>query len=355
MKRFFSLIILFLIAAILPLGCSANNANINRQNILSIYNWSTYIAPEILTEFEQKYDAVIKYDTYESSEELYAKVKPGNPGYDVAFPADYMVKIMAEEGLLEPLNKENLPNIKNLNSKFIDPPFDPGNQYSLPYQWGTMGIGYNFQNIGEKINSWSALFQPKYKGKVALVDDMRGTFAIALISLGYDPNTTNPEEIAKARDFLIQNKETIAVFAPDTGQQLLDQGQVDSTSEWSGDIFKVMEENPNLDYVIPKEGSVIFTDNMVILKNAPNKELAEKFINFLMEPEIAAQNSNFIKYGSPNQAAIEQGLINKEDLNNPAIYPPPEVLDKLYYLKDVGQATILYDEAWTEVKVAAGN
>lgn len=355
MKRFLTFLILFLIAAILPVSCSANNINIEDRNVLSVYNWSTYIAPEILTEFEQKYNALIKYDTYESSEELYAKVKPGNPGYDVAFPSDYMVEIMAAEGLLEPLNRENIPNIKNVNAKFIDPPFDPGNKYSFPYQWGTMGIGYNYQNTKEKIDSWFALFEPKYRGKVALLDDMRGSFAIALISLGYDPNTNNPEEIAKARDFLINNKEAIAVFAPDTGQQLLDRGQVDLTSEWSGDIFKVMEENPNLDYAIPKEGSIIFTDNMVVLKGAGNKELAEKFINFLMEPEIAAQNSNFIKYGTPNQAAIEQGLINKEDLNNPAIYPPPEVLEKLYYLEDVGEATLFYDEAWTEVKVAAGN
>ena len=132
MKRFFVLILLFLLAAILPVSCSANNQSIDREKILSVYNWSTYIAPEILTEFEQKYNAVIKYDTYESSEELYAKVKPGNPGYDVAFPADYMVKIMAEEGLLEPLNKENIPNRKNLNPQFIDPPFDPGNKYSFP-------------------------------------------------------------------------------------------------------------------------------------------------------------------------------------------------------------------------------
>lgn len=356
MKRFLTFFLLFLVAVILPIGCSAgnNNASQESENVLSVYNWSTYIAPEVITEFEQKFNAKIQYDTYENSEELYAKVKPGNPGYDVAFPADYMVEIMASEGLLEELNQEKIPNLKNLNPKFMNLPFDPGNKYSLPYQWGTMGIGYNTQATGGKIDSWSALFAPEYKGRVALLDDMRSSFAIALISEGYDPNTTNPEEIAKARDFLIANKGAIAVFAPDTEQQLLDRGEVDLACGWSGDIFQVMEENSNIAYAIPQEGTIIFTDNMVMLKNASNRELAEKFINFILEPEVGAKISNFIKFATPNQASIDGGFIDSEDLNNPGIYPPPELFAKLGSFQELGKATVLYDEAWTEVKVATG-
>ncbi|MGK7920468.1 MAG: PotD/PotF family extracellular solute-binding protein [Trichodesmium sp.] len=357
MKKIITFLLLVTLALTISIACS-NNSDISENtdnNILSIYNWSTYISPEVITEFEDKFNVKIQYDTYESNEDLYAKIKAGNPGYDVAFPADYMVKIMVYEGLLDELNQDNIPNLKNLNDKFINPPYDPGNKYSAAYQWGTMGIGYNFKATGEKIDSWSAMFDQKFKGRVALLDDMRSSFSIALISLGYNPNTTNPKEINEARDFIIKNKQVIAVFAPDTGQNLLDQGEVDLTCEWSGDIFQVMKENPHLRYAIPKEGSILLTDNMVILKGSRNKELAEKFINFILEPEIGAKISNFIKYATPNQAAKDKGLIEASDLNNPAIYPPPELFAKLNYIQDLGQATILYDEAWTEVKLAVGN
>lgn len=350
MKKIILFLLIFTIALTLPIACS-NNPNTSENNVLSIYNWSTYIAPGVMTEFEKKFNVKIQYDTYESNEDLYAKIKPGNPGYDVAFPGDYMVKTMASEGLLEELNKENIPNIKNLNNKFTNLPYDPGNKYSIPYQWGTMGIGYNIKATGGEINSWSTMFDEKFKGRIALLDDMRSSFAIALISLGYNPNTTNPKEIAQGKDFLIKNKQAIAVFAPDTGQNLLDQGEVDLTCEWSGDIFQVMKENADLRYTIPKEGSIILTDNMVILKGSRNKELAEKFINFILEPEIGAKISNFIKYATPNQAAKDQGLIEANDLNNSAIYPPAELFAKLNYLQDVGEATVLYDKAWTEVKL----
>ena len=357
MKRLLVFLFLFFISLMLMLGCSVDKSkeiSNNRENILSVYNWSTYIDPEVITKFEQEFDVKIKYDTYESNEDLYAKLKPGNPGYDVIFPSGDMVEIMIAEDLLEPLNLENIPNIKHIDPKFIDPPFDPDNKYSLPYQWGTMGLGYNIKATGGKIDSWTAAFDSKYKGRVALMEDVRATLGLVLIYLGYDPNTTNQEEIEKAKDYIIEHREAIAAFAPDTGQLLLDQGEVDIALEWSGDVFQVMEENPDLRYVIPKEGSIVWTDNMAIAKGAPNKELAERFINFILDPEIGAQVSNFIKYGTPNKTAKERGLIEPEDLQDLAIYPPPEVFKRLQYIKDVGEATVKYDEAWTEIKVGVG-
>ncbi|ACK69669.1 extracellular solute-binding protein family 1 [Gloeothece citriformis PCC 7424] len=358
MKKIPNLIILSVITLLLIIGCTNNNSpnpgNNSQNQILSIYNWSTYINPEILKEFEQKYNIKIKYDTFESNDDLYAKLKPGNPGYDVIFPSDYMVTIMAKEGLLEPLNREKITNIKNIEPKFLNPPFDPGNQYSLPYQWGTMGLGYNIKATGGEINSWQAVFDKKYEGRVALVDELRTMLGGVLIYLGYDPNTTNPEEINKAKDYIIEHRDTIAAFAPDTGQLLLDQGEVDIAVEWSGDIFQVMEENPDIRYTIPKEGSVIWVDTVAIAKNSPHKDTAEQFINFLFEPEISAKVSNFIKYGTPNKVAIEKGLINEKELKNPSLYPPTEVFNKLTYIKDVGEATRIYDEAWTEVKIGVG-
>ncbi|NJK77386.1 MAG: spermidine/putrescine ABC transporter substrate-binding protein [Microcoleus sp. SU_5_6] len=352
MKRLLTFLLLFVVSAILPLGCSSSTSN--QQQVLSIYNYATYIAPEAIAQFEKENNVKIQYDTFENSEALYAKLKQGNPGYDLIFPADYMVKIMATENIIEPLNLNNIPNQKNLEPKFLNQSFDPGNKYSLPYQWGTMGIGYSLKATKDEINSWTAMFDAKYTGKIAWQDDSRYTFAAALMYLGFDPNTTNPEEINKARDLLVKNKSIIAAFVPDTGQDLLDRGEVNLTLEWSGDIFQVMKENPDLRYAIPKEGSILFTDNMAIPKGAPHKELAEKFINFVLQPEIGAQISNFIHFGSPNKAAIDKGLIDPKDFKNPQIYPPAEVFAKMKFLQDVGTATSLYDRAWTAVKASGG-
>ena len=356
MKRLFVLIFLCLIGLMLVLGCSGKGSTGGRadDNSLSVYNWSTFIDPEAVAQFEAEFGVKVKYDTYESTEDLYAKLQGGNPGYDVIFPSDYILGAMIAEGMLEKLNLDNIPNIQHIDALFLDPPYDPGNQYSLPYQWYTLGIGYNIKATGGEIDSWSNLFDPKFEGRVALLDDVRATLGVALLSLGYELNTTNPDEIAEARDFLIENGDAIAMFAPDTGQLLLAQGEVDLTIEWSGDIFQVMEENPDLRYVIPKEGTTVGVESMAIPKDAPHPELAEKFINFILEPEVGAKVSNFIRYATPNKAALDQGLINAEDLQNPGIYPPAEIFARLQYVFDVGTATPLYDRAWTEVKVGVG-
>ncbi|MGF1482029.1 MAG: spermidine/putrescine ABC transporter substrate-binding protein [Cyanophyceae cyanobacterium] len=356
MKKLLVLLMLFLTSMMLPLGCTSNSNNSQgtADDVLNVYNWTTYIDPEAIAQFESEFGVKVNYDTYESNEDLYAKLKPGNPGYDVIFPSDYMVEVMAAEELVEPLNIDNIPNVKNINEQFLNPPYDPENQYSLPYQWGTLGIGYNIEATGGEITSWAEMFNYGKAGSVSLLEDMRETLGAVLIYLGHDPNTTNPDALAEVRDFLVEKKELIQAFAPDTGQLLLTQGEVDMAFEWSGDVFQVMEEDPNIRYVIPEEGTIVWTDTVAIPKDAPHKELAEEFINFILEPEIGAQISNYIKYGSPNEAAKEQGLIAKEDLQNPAIYPAPEVFERLYYIEDVGEATTMYDEAWTEIKVSIG-
>jgi spermidine/putrescine transport system substrate-binding protein len=365
LKRFWIYITLCFATAYLITACSSNppqaTGGVNTQppaateaKTLNIYNWSTYIAPEVLSEFEKTFNTKIKYDTFESNDALYAKLKPGNPGYDVAFPADYMVQRMSKEGMLEELDQAKIPNKKNLDPKFVDTSYDPGNKYSMPYQWGTLGIGYNVKDTGSAINSWKALFDTQYVGKVAVLDDVRYTLGCTLILLGFDPNTTNPDEINKAKDFLIQHKESIKAFAPDTGQELLDQGEVDLTLEYSGDIFQVMKENKDLRYTIPKEGTIIWTDNMVVPKGAPHKDIAMEFINFILDAQRGATISNFIRYATPNLAARQQGFINPQDLKDPAIYPPPELYAKLKYVQDVGQVITLYDDAWTEIKAGMG-
>jgi spermidine/putrescine transport system substrate-binding protein len=363
LKKLLTYISLFLFTAVLAIACVANPTNTTNSSIgspspqaktLNLYNWTTYIDPEVIKQFEQKFSAKIKYDTFESNESLYAKIKAGNPGYDIIVPSDYMVKIMVGDKLVEELNLANIPNRKNLSARFQNLNYDPNNQHSIPYQWGTQGIGYNIKATGGEIDSWAALFDPKYKRRVALQDDLRYTLGVILMYKGFSPNSTNKDEINQAKEVIINNRENILAFHPDTGQDLLAQGQVDLVAEYSGDIFQLMEKNPDIRYVIPKEGTVLWTDNLVIPKGAPNKALAEQFINFILEPEIGAKNSNFIKYASPNQAAIDKGLIDPTILKNPNIYPSPEMFTKLKALEDVGEATKLYDEAWTEVKVSMG-
>ncbi len=363
LKKLLTYVSLFLFTAILAIGCVATPSNTNSSSVgspspqvktLNLYNWTTYIDPDVIKQFEQKFNAKVKYDTFESNESLYAKIKAGNPGYDIIVPSDYMVKIMVGDKLVETLNLTNIPNRKNLSARFQNLNYDPNNQHSIPYQWGTQGIGYNIKATGGEIDSWAAMFDPKYKGRVAFLDDMRATLGVIQVYKGFSLNSTNKDEINQAKEALIANRENILAFHPDTGQDLLAQGQVDMVAEYSGDIFQLMEKNPDIRYAIPKEGTIFWTDNLVIPKGAPNKELAEQFINFILEPEVGAKNSNFIKYASPNQAAIDKGLIDAAILKNPSIYPTPEVFTKLKPLEDVGEATKLYDEAWTEVKVSMG-
>lgn len=363
LKKLLTYVSLFLFTAILAIGCVATPSNTNSSSVgspspqvktLNLYNWTTYIDPDVIKQFEQKFGAKIKYDTFESNESLYAKIKAGNPGYDIIVPSDYMVKIMVADKLVEKLNLTNIPNRKNLSARFQNLNYDPNNQHSIPYQWGTQGIGYNIKATGGEIDSWAAMFDPKYKKRVAFLDDMRATLGVMQVYKGFSLNSTNKDEINQAKEALIANRENILAFHPDTGQDLLAQGQVDMVAEYSGDIFQLMEKNPDIRYAIPKEGTIFWTDNLVIPKGAPNKELAEQFINFILEPEVGAKNSNFIKYASPNQAAIDKGLIDANILKNPSIYPTPEVFTKLKALEDVGDATKLYDEAWTEVKVSMG-
>ncbi|MBF2096948.1 MAG: spermidine/putrescine ABC transporter substrate-binding protein [Gloeomargaritaceae cyanobacterium C42_A2020_066] len=357
MSQVLSYVVLFVVAALLPLGCTppGGGGGGGAPQALSIYNWSTYIDPQVLKDFEQKFNAKITYDTFDSPDTLYAKLKAGNPGYDIVVPPDYLVERMGKEGLLEPLDQTKLPNMANLDPVFLDPPYDPGNKYSVPYQWGTQGIGYNQEKTGGPIDSMAAMFDPKYKGKVAWLDEMRATMGAVLLYLGYSPNTEDAKEITAAKDFMIKHKDTIGAFAGDDGQNLLIQGDMDLVYEYSGDIFQAGTEDPNLKYVIPKEGAILWTDNLVIPKGAPHKATAEAFINYVLEPKVGAQISNFIHYGSPNLAAREQGLITKEDLENPGIYPPPETFAKLQFIQEVPpEVRKLYDQAWTAIKVAVG-
>jgi spermidine/putrescine transport system substrate-binding protein len=320
------------------------------QPQLRIYNWDTYIDPALISAFEQQFGVSVLYSTYSSNEELYAAVSANPSGYDIIVPSEYMVSIMRREGLLAPLDQAALPNLGNIDPLFVNPAYDPGGRYCAPYQWGTQGIGYNLKATGRPISSWGDLLSPQFAGRSALLADSRSTIGAALIYLGYSPNTTRPSELHAARDLLREHIKTLRL-APDTGQDLLAAGEVDLTYEWSGDIFQVMEQNPDLRYVIPEEGSIIWIDSMCILKDSPNSALAQSFINYIFEPKVGAALSNYTHFSTPNLAALP--LIDAADRENPALYPDDEMRKRLFFLVDLGSDGIeRYNQAWAEVLAA---
>jgi spermidine/putrescine transport system substrate-binding protein len=321
---------------------------------LSVYNWSTYVAEDTISNFEALCGVRVIYDVFENNEALLARLRTGNPGYDIIVPTDYMVSIMISEDRLLPLDKSMIPNFANLVPELIDQAFDPGNVYSVPYQWGTQGFGYNIERTGESITSWEQFFA--YEGPVAWLDDMRATIGTALLLLGYDPNSENPDEIREAAQYLIARGSNVVAIAPDDGQAYLERGEVDVVIEYSGDIFQLMAdcECETFGYAIPEEGGVVWMDNLAIPVGAPNVALAHVFIDYILDPQVGADISNYTAFATPNQAALDLGLIDEELLNNPGIYPSDETLGRLFFVEEVPDAEIDYLDAWDEIKIRLG-
>lgn len=338
----------------LALGACARAEEQELATELHVYNWSDYIDDEIYADFEAEFGVKVTEDTFASNEELLAKLQAGATGYDLIVPSDYMVDIMIQEEMLYALNKENIPNIANLDPFFTDPPFDPGMRYCLPYQWGTTGIGYNVDVFEEAPDSWSYIFDPEmaaqHAGKISMLNDSRESMGAALKYLGYSLNSTDPGELAAARDLLISIKPFLFAYDSEQFGDLMAAGETVIGHGWSGEYFLAATENESVWYTIPQEGGVVWVDNMCIPESAPNKHTAEIFINYLLRPEVGAKITNYTWYGSPNKAA--EAFIDEDILNEPAIYPPPEVLARMEWLEDVGEATPLYEQMWTEVKAA---
>ncbi len=347
-------LIMILVLVVSLAGCDGGDGGGEQElaKELHIYNWSEYIDPEIYDDFEQEFGVKVIEDTFASNEDLLAKLQAGATGYDIIVPSDYMVAIMIELDLLAEINYDNIPNFKNIDETFLNPPYDPDNKYSVPYQWGTTGIGYNVDLFEEAPDSWAYLFDPDmaapYAGRMSMLNDSRESIGAALKYLGYSINSTNEQELEEAKQLLIQQKEWVSAYDSDGFEDLLASGEVDIGHGWSGDYFAAAEEAEQVWYIIPKEGGVIWTDNLCIPKSPPSQYTAEVFIDYLLRPEVGAQITNYTWFGSPNKASEE--FIDAEILEEPAIYPPPEVMDKLEFIRDVGEATAIYDRIWTEIK-----
>lgn len=319
---------------------------------LSFYNWDTYIGETTLDDFKGASGIKVSMDLFADNDELFAKLKEGNPGYDVIVPTnDYVERMIGAEMLL-PLDHSKIPNFKNVSKAFRDAAFDPGRQHSMPYMWGTIGIGYRKSKVKGVPNSWKVLLDSdEYSGRIALLGEAQAVIGTTLKYLGYSFNSINPDEIKKAEALLIKQKPHIKVFADDNGQDLLLSGEVDLTMEWNGDILQVMSEDDDISYVVPKEGGELWQDCMAIPNGAPHPENAHKFINFILDAEVGAAVADFIQYATPNEAAKK--LMPPEYVNNPAVFPSDEVIQRceppLYRGEKVVQ---LLDAAWTRIQAA---
>lgn len=319
---------------------------------LVVYNWGEYIDPEVLTMFEEETGIDIVYEEFETNEILYPKISSGAIAYDVICPSDYMIQRMIENDLLSEINFDNIPNLKNIGKQYLEQSrqFDPENKYSVPYCWGTVGILYNKMMVDEPVDSWSILWDPKYKDNILMQDSVRDAFGVTLKYLGYSLNSIDLDELTEAKNLLIEQKPLVQAYVIDQVRDKMIGTEAALGVIYSGEAIYTQKENPNLEYVIPKEGSNIWIDSWVIPKNAEHKENAEKFINFLCRPDIALMNFEYITYSTPNEAARE--LIEDESIRNSEIaFPDLSKYDNLETFQYLGtEADQVYGNLWNKVK-----
>ena len=331
-------------------GCGSSGSGNNGEVI--VYNWGEYIDPDTITMFEEETGIKVVYDEFETNEVMYPKVEAGATAYDVICPSDYMIQKMIDNDLLAEINFDNVPNVKNIGQQYFDQSkeFDPENKYSVPYCFGTVGILYNKTMVDEPIDSWSVLWDEKYADNILMQDSVRDAFMVALKLNGYSMNTLDESELEKAKNALIEQKPLVQAYVIDQVRDKMIGNEAAIGVIYSGEAIYTQRENPDLEYVIPKEGTNVWIDSWVIPKNAPNKENAEKFIDFMCREDIALMNFEYITYSTPNVAA--QALIEDEDIKNSKIAFPDlsqyENLETFHYLGEEGDE--LYNNLWKEVK-----
>lgn len=328
------------------------------EPIINVYNWGEYIDPEVIEMFEEETGIKVEYNEFVTNEDMFPVVQTGAVEYDVVAPSDYMIQKMIEEDLLQEINFDNIPNVKNIDPIHWESSkeFDPENKYSVPYCWGTLGILYNTSMIDTEIDSWEAIFDKNfmaehgYDGKVLMIDSVRDAFAIAFSYLGYNINSTDETEIEEAKILLQEQYSSVDAYVVDQVRDKMIGGENPIGIIYSGEAIYTQRENPDLEYVVPKEGSNVWIDSWVIPKNAPNKENAEKWIDFMCRPDIALMNFDYITYSTPNKAAWE--LIEDEDIKNSQIaFPDESVLDNCTTFQYLGsEMDELYLQKWNEVK-----
>ncbi len=346
-----------------PAGDTAPSDGVDRTKLASelyFYNWSDYIDPATLTQFEEEYGVRVIYDTYDSNEDMIAKVRAGNSGYDIVVPSDYAVEIMSTEGLVQPLDKTMLTNLEHIDTNYMGQYFDPENNFSLPYLLGLTGIAYNSSSFPDGIDSWAALFDPTLaaavQGKFSMLEDERETPGAALKYLGQSLNTIDPALLQQAQDLLIAQKPFLAAYNSADVNRKLASGEYVIAHAWSGMAMQArnglgdeFSGNPEINFIIPKEGGTIWMDNLVILADSPNAYTAHVFINYLLRPEIAAQNAGYVGYITPNRDAIPLLPQVVQDLYAAGFAPNETMMARLEWIKR-SEETAAFTDLWTVVK-----
>ncbi len=325
-------------AATLPFG----------GQVLHVFNWSDYIDPALIQEFESRTGARVQYDTYSSDAELETKMVTGASGYDVVFPSDRSMPMLISKGLLMKLDKELLHNRGQIDAKFRHPPFDPDAEYTIPYFWGTLAIGIRTDHVADPGEGFDALFDDRYSGRITMLDDGEHNVAVALMQLGRDMNSLAPDDLEAAKKLLLAQKPLVQAYTSDSFKERLMAGDSWVTLGWSGDLIQAKAECPEIRVIVPPSGTMLWIDSMAIPKDAKHAKLAHAFIDFLLEPAIAARNAEFVKYASPVSAA--RSLVAKELAEDSAVYPPQPILEKCGWLQDRGSGITKIEDVWRAVK-----
>jgi len=327
-------------------GCSNSD-----QEVLNVFNWGEYIDHEVLDMFGEEFNVRVNYDTFDSNETMYQRLKAGTTNYDVVIPSDYKIERMIGEGMVQQLNFDKIPNLQYVDPEFQNLVFDPENLYSIPYFWGTVGILYDTTVVTEPVDSWSILWNENYVNNVYMYDSQRDSLMVALKLLGYSLNTRDVNELEAARELLLDQRDlTNPVYVTDTVINSMIAGNSALAVVYSGDAAYIMDENPNMNFALPKEGTNLWVDAMVIPTDAGNVDLAHEFINFMMRPDIAQMNTEYVMYSTPNIKALE-AIQNEEWTQNVAYNPSKQILDEinLEMYRDPGDFLNEYDKIWTEI------
>lgn len=357
MKRLKSLTILLLICSFLTLaltGCGGNKQagreNNGKSSELNLFIWSNYIPQTVLDKFQEKYGIKVNQANYSSNEEMLAKLQVGGSQYDLAVASDYMVEIMLKQKtpIVQEIDLSNVPNLKNIDAQYKNKEFDQSNKYSIAYLCGSVLLAVNTDRIKEPVKSYRDLLDPKFKNSLVVLDDQRAIIGMGLKMLGYSINETDPAKIHQAKAEIAKLLPNIKAYDSDSPKTLLINGEAAAGLVWSAEASMAKRENPAIAIVFPEEGMYLWQDNFVIPQGAPHKKEAELFINFILEPEISAMIAREFPYTNPNVEAHK--IMDKAILEDQSAYPPAEVLARGEFLRDVGEAVRVYDEAWSELK-----
>ena len=362
MKKTLALAMMMVTILTLTACGGSSSGSESKDRVVNVCSWGEYIDEDLIYQFEEETGIKVNYQTAESNEALYSLLKTGAGDYDVIVPSDYMIGRLIAEDMLAELNYDNIPNYALIDDQYKGLSYDPDNKYTVPYTWGTLGIIYNTTMVDEPITSWDAMFDTKYAGQVLMIRNSRDALAAALLDLGYDINSTDEAQIREAYTLLsnAKNAGVYQAFVMDEIFQKMEGGNAAIAMYYAGDYLTMLENNPDLAYVVPEEGSNWFVDAMCVLKDAQHKDEAEEWINFIAGTDANLANMDYIWYASPNTEALatypDYYQETYGEVLDTGLYEimaaPQEVLDRCTLYENLPAETLsLYNDLWTELGI----